>query len=262
VLEISSAMDIGEQPASCRGRVFAFTNADCVRLYKNGRHIRDYTHADSPYPHLPFPPIEIDDLIGSQIEEDEDFTPTQARYVKDLLNYSTRFGTAHMPPEILAKAAVLMTRYGMTFEQAYALSGKYNSNWGGAAAEYRFDAVRDGRVVRSVTKTTVDRPVLRVQASHTALTEGATYDVSLVRIAMTDGRGGVLPFWQGPVLLETDGPIALIGPKYATMRGGLGGTFVKTTGTGGRASLTLSAEGAESVTVEFTVTTADEGGRE
>ena len=35
-------MDIGEHPAGYRGRIYAFTNCDSVRFYKNGKFIKDF----------------------------------------------------------------------------------------------------------------------------------------------------------------------------------------------------------------------------
>ena len=253
LLEISSAFDIGEQAASNRGRVFAFTNADEVRMYKNGVFIRAYTHADSPYKHLKNPPIELDDFIGDQIARGERFAPTQAQYVKDLLNYAARFGMNHLPPEIMAKAGVLMARWHMSFDDAYRLYGKYVNNWGDASSVFRFEAVKNGVVVAETVKAPATERRLRADVSHTELVEGATYDMAAIRLALVDQNGGVLHFAQEPVTLRAEGDIEIVGPKTAMLRGGLGGTYVKTTGKTGRAALTLSVEGAEPVRIEFTV---------
>ena len=253
LLEVSSAFDIGEQPASNRGRVLAFTNADEVRMYKNGRFIRAYTHADSPYKNMPNPPIEIDDFIGDQIAEGEGFAPQQARLVTDILNYAARFGMNRLPPPVMAKAGLLMARYHMSFDDAYQLYGKYVSNWGAQAMEFRFEAYRNGELVDTLTRAAVTERRLRVTVSHTALTEGATYDVAAIRLAAVDQNGGVLHFAQEPVTLAAEGAIEIVGPKTAMLRGGLGGTYVKTTGKTGKAALTLALQGAEPVRIEFTI---------
>lgn len=252
-LEVSSSFDIGEQPASNRGRVLAFTNADEVRMYKDGRFIRAYTHADSPYKNMPNPPIEIDDFIGDQIAEGEDFAPQQARLVTDILNYAARFGMNRLPPQIMAKAGLLMARYHMSMDDAYQLYGKYVSNWGAQAMEFRFEAYRNGELVETVTRAAATERHLRVTVSHTVLVEGATYDVAAIRLAAVDQNGGVLHFAQEPVTLSAKGPIEIIGPKTAMLRGGLGGTYVRTTGKTGKATLTLSLDGAEPVKIEFTI---------
>ncbi len=253
VLEVSSTMDIGEHPASNRGRIFLFTNADEVRMYQNGKFIRSYTHKDSPYKHLRRGPIEVDDFIGDRIKEGENFAAPQAKFVKDMLNHSARFGMGKLPPDIMAKAGVLMARYKMTFDDAYQLYGKYIGNWGAAATVFKFEAVKNGKVVKTVECGPVLERKLQVKAGSTVLVDGDTYDMAMVRIQMTDQVGNVLPFEACAVELEADGPIEIVGPKTAMIRGGFGGTYVKTAGEAGEAKLTLSADGVEPVQIAFTI---------
>ncbi len=257
ILSVSSSMDIGEHPASNRGRIFVFTNADAVRFYKNGTFVAAFTHKYTPYKHMFRPPIEIDDLIGDALEAREGFAPVQARYTKDILNWSARFGYGSLPPKILLRAAWLMLRYGMRLSDATALYQKYIGDWGGKATEYRFEAVKDGKVVKTVVKAPMTELRLEARPSHTVLREGATYDVALIRIAMRDQNGNLLSFYGEPVRLETEGPVAVIGPKTVPLRGGLGGTYIKTTGETGPAALTLTAEGAPPVRIEFTIERED-----
>ena len=253
VLNVSSSMDIGEHPAGNRGRIFLFTNADEVRMYQNDKFIRAYTRKDSPFKHMRRPPMEITDYIGERVAEGEQFTPMQAKLVKDLLNHSARFGSAKMPPAIMAKAGVAMAKYGMSFDDAYQLYGKYIGNWGDAATVYRFEAVKDGRVVATVERGPAEGLRLRCDVTSTTLREGETYDAALVRLSMEDLRGNALPFYNDAVTFETEGPIAIIGPKTTVLRGGMGGTMVKTTGERGNAKLIIRAEGAEPAEIAFTV---------
>ena len=253
VLAVSSAMDIGEHPAAFRGRILAFTNADSVRLYRNGRLIREFMPSDSEFAHLPHPPVEIDDFLGDEIQEQESFTPTQAKYVKELINYAARFGYSDLPLHLRFKMLWLMLRYRMSFQNAYDLYNKYTNNWGDAATDFRFDGIRDGRVVSSVTKAPVQSIHLHAQVSSDRLTESDQYDVSLVRISMRDQNENVLPFCQEAVALQTEGPIRLIGPDRAILRGGMGGTFVRSIGLSGDAALTLTAPGASPLKLHFTI---------
>lgn len=253
VLEVSSSFDIGEQPASCRGRVLLFTNADEVRMYRSGELVHTYTPKDSAYKHLPHPPMEVDDFIGERIARGEGFSTRQAKLVTDILNHVARFGMNRLPPTILAKAGELMALYHMSLDDAYALYGKYVTNWGAQAMEFRFEAYKDGALVASLTRNAAAKRVLRAEASHTELVEGATYDVAAIRLAAVDQNGSVLHVAQEPVMLSAEGPIEIIGPKIAMLRGGLGGTYVKTTGQTGRAALTLTLSGAAPIRIEFTI---------
>ena len=253
VLEVSSSMDIGEHPTGNQDRVYAFTNAEKVRMYKNGCLIKEYEAVNPEYSALPHPPVEIDDFVGDALEKGENFTKPQAAMVKDLLNYGAVYGFRHMSPRILAEAAVLMQRYRMTFDDAYRLYGKYIGSWGGVATAYCFEAVCGGKVVKRVVKAPAERVFLEAMPDHTVLCEGRTYDVAAVRITAKDQNGNVLPFYQGAVRLQTEGPIRLIGPELAQLRGGLGGTYIRTTGEEGEAVLTMTGDQTESVKITFRV---------
>ena len=257
ILAVSSSMDIGEHPASNRGRIFVLTNADSVRFYKNGEFIAEFTHRNSPCRHMIRPPIEIDDLIGNALEQKEGFAPLQALYTKDILNHAARFGYGSLPPKLLFKAAWLMLRYGMRLSDATSLYQKYIGDWGGETVEYRFEAVKDGQVVKTVVKAPSTALRLEARPSHTLLREGASWDAALIRLAMRDRNGNVLPFYNDPVTLEAEGPIGIIGPRTTALRGGLGGTFVRTAGGTGPAALIVTAEGAPPVRIDFIVEKED-----
>jgi beta-galactosidase len=255
MLEISSDMAIGEHPASNLGKIYVLTNADSVRMYRNGLLLHEYTHKDSPFPHLRRGPILITDFIGPRLEQEESMPPKQAKLVKDILNYSAVNGFAKLPPRILAKAGVAMAKYHMTFQDAYDLYGKYIGNWGDVAVTFRFEAVKDGRVVKTVEKTPMRRMILDAKADHTDLREGATYDVAAIRVTARDQNGNRLPFCNEAVELTVEGPVALIGPCLLQLRGGCGGTYVKTTGGRGEGALTLRCGLAEPVRIPFHIET-------
>ena len=253
ILEISSSMDIGDHPATNRGRVYILTNADSVRFYKNDRFIHEYTHADSEFPHLAYPPIEITDYIGDQIAENEDFTEKQAQYVKDILNESSRFGMNNLSVEAKGKAAYLMMRYGMDHDAAYRLYGKYIGNWGDKSVMFRFEAYKDGKLVKELKVAPFEERVLSVEVDHTELVEDKTYDVAALRIRMTDQNGNGMPYFFGALNATVSGELELIAESPVILRAGMGGLYVRTTGKEGRGTLTLSAPGCESKTVDFTI---------
>ena len=55
------------------GNVYAFTNCDSVKLYKNDELVAEFFPDRSKYPHMPHPPILINDLIGSKMVSKEGF---------------------------------------------------------------------------------------------------------------------------------------------------------------------------------------------
>lgn len=251
ILKLSSSMDIGDHPATNRGRVYILTNADSVRFYKNDSFICEYTHADSDFPHLKYPPIEITDYIGEGIAQNEDFTEKQAQYVKDILNESSRFGMNNLSADAKRKAAYLAVRHGMDHDAAYRLYGKYIGNWGDKSVVFRFEAYKGGRLVKELRVSPFEKRVLSVEVDHTELIEDKTYDVAAVRIRMTDQNGNVLPYYFGAVTAQISGEIELIAENPVILRAGMGGLYVRSKGREGKATLTLSAAGCASVSIDF-----------
>lgn len=255
VLELGSRMEIGERAASLRGDVWVFTNADSVRMYKNGQFIREFRAKDSPFSHMKHPPILIDDFVGDRLAP-EGFAPKQEKLVKDILNYAARFGMSHFPAEIKAKAAAAMALYGMKFEDAYQLYGKYIGDWGTRSTGFRFEALRNGETVAELVCAPMTAPHLEVKPSHTLLTEGERYDVASVRLRVCGDHGETLPFWNGDLPVRLEGPAELIGPDRAPIRGGLGGVYLRTTGEAGEVRLRVALPreyGGGETTVKFKI---------
>lgn len=237
---VSSSMDIGEHPAGDIGRVYVFTNADCVRLFKDGVFVREFAPSREEYPALPHPPVIIDDFIGELLITQEGFDEKTAAAVKECLLAVAKLGPSSLPPKILAKFARLMLLKGFKFSDGVELYGKYIGNWGGEATKWRFDAVKGGKLICSVTRSPGQRVHLEVSTSKTQLCEGDTYDAAAVRIRAVDEHGNLAPYWQEPVILKCSGPIMLIGPEIISLKGGSGGCYVKTCGSSGSAELCVN----------------------
>lgn len=253
VLEITSSMDIGEHPGCNRGNIYILSNADSVKMYKNDRFIKEYLPGMSPYKHLKHGPILIDDFIGDSLAQNERFRPKHAKEITDAMNLVARGSLNHIPKRLYLTALKLLLIYHIDFAEVTRLYTKYIGDWGGTATIYRFDAIKDGKVVKSVTKEPVREIRLEAEADHTILTEQHSYDVALVRIHAVDDHGNVLPFYQEPVRLIAEGDISIIGPDTIALQGGMGGTYVKSTGRSGRGALLLQSQTAGEIRIPFQI---------
>lgn len=253
VLEITSSMDIGEHPGCNRGNIYILSNADSVKMYKNDRFIKEYLPEMSPYKHLKHGPILIDDFIGDSFAQNERFRPKHAKEITDAMNLVARGSLNHIPKRLYLTALKLLLIYHIDFAEVTRLYTKYIGDWGGTATIYRFDAIKDGKVVKSVTKEPVREIRLEAEADHTILTEQHSYDVALVRIRAVDDHGNVLPFYQEPVRLIAEGDISIIGPDTIALQGGMGGTYVKSTGRSGRGALLLQSQTAGEIRIPFQI---------
>lgn len=253
VLEITSSMDIGEHPGCNRGNIYILSNADSVKMYKNDRFIKEYLPGMSPYKHLKHGPILIDDFIGDSFAQNERFRPKHAKEITDAMNLVARGSLNHIPKRLYLTALKLLLIYHIDFAEVTRLYTKYIGDWGGTATVYRFDAIKDGKVIKSVTKEPVREIRLEAEADHTILTEQHSYDVALVRIRAVDDHGNVLPFYQEPVHLVTEGDISIIGPDTIALQGGMGGTYVKSLGRSGQGALLLQSLTAGEVRIPFQI---------
>ena len=252
VLEISSAMDIGEHPACLMKDVYAVTNADSVKLYKNDTFVREFKASETPFSHMPHGPILIDDFIGAQMEEGEGFSKSKSEDIKKILMSACKTGMSNLTFKTKLLAAKCILFRGMKLQDAVDLYNKYVGNWGGTATTYKFEAIKNDKVVRTVEKRPMQKAHMKVLCSHLDLTEDTTYDVASVRIRAVSEDDNLLSFCSEPLQLETEGPITVIGPSIVSLQGGLGGTYVKTTGKTGEARLIIKSKllGEERITFQ------------
>lgn len=253
VLEVGSPMDIGDYAAGDTGKVYVFTNADEVALYKNDRYVTSFR--PSGWSGLTHGPVLADDTIGCLLNTQEGFTGAKEKLLHDCLVSAGKHGLANMPLGDKLKMLRCMAMYKLTFADGVKLYGKYVGNWGGEATRWRFDGIRDGRTVASCTRAPGKHLHIEARVSSTALTERASYDMAAVRIRLLDEYGNTASYAQLPVELETGGVIGIAGPHTVTAEGGMCGTYVRSLGRAGSGTLTLRVQELESVKIEFTVRT-------
>lgn len=251
VLAVGSSMDIGDYPGGQVGDIFVFTNADSVSLYKNGVFVTKLKQGK--WKGLPHGPMVADDTIGCLLETQEGFDKPKAELLRNCLLAIRKRGLANLTPADVAKMGFAMVKYGVKYEDAVALYGKYVGNWGGESTIWRFDAEKNGMVVRSVTCGPSARLRLEALPSHRELREGNTYDMAAVRIRIVDEFGNVVPYGQLPVIFSVEGQAELVGPKVVTAEGGMCGTYIRTIGKKGTARLTMVTPQTEAVVIEFQI---------
>lgn len=251
VLAVGSSMDIGDYPAGTIGDIQVFTNADYVNLYKNGNFVTKLSQAQ--WNGLPHGPMTLDDTVGCLLETQEGFDKKKADLLRTCLLTIQKKGLANMAPADIARMGYAMMRYGLKYEDAVALYGKYIGNWGSEATVWRLMAVKNGEVVATCTCSPSARLHLEVKPSHVRLREADTYDMAAVRIRLLDENGSPAPYAQLPVHLKAEGAAELVGPSVVTAEGGMTGTYIRTIGLSGQARLTISTDQTETETLIFQV---------
>ncbi len=229
VMEVSSSMDIGEHPGSCRGQTYVFTNCDYVKLYKNGVYKSTAYPNYKKFPHLPHPPIFADDFIGDALQREDGLNDQAVKALKPVLIAAAKSGFS-IPPQyfVLAGAGIVLGR--LKISNIVSLVEKYVGNWGDEQVEFKFEGYKDGELVKTVIKTASNTVALDVHADSTELVIGDTYDVSRVVVKAVDQNGNRLPYCSEAMVLEPDGAVDVIGPRAVSLIGGDVAFWVRTNG--------------------------------
>ena len=261
VLEISSNMEIGDVAGGQVGTVYMFTNCPTVRMYKNGVLINTFDMVEEygkskEFKNLPTPPVPLDDVIGDQLEKDEQykFSKRDAEKLKKALlavkKYGT-FGGIFRHPFTLIKCLI---KYKLSVDSITILFGKYVTSWGGKQVTYKFEGLNSkGEVVVTTEKGSVFQASLYAKADSEKLVEDETYDVTRIVFKAVSQCGNVLPYDNTAITIKTTGPIEVIGEKNVALIGGQRGVWIKTTGKSGKATVTFSAGKLGEKTLEFEV---------
>ncbi len=253
VLELSSTMDIGEYPAGSLNDVWIFTNADLVKLYVNGIFIRDYTKADSPFPYLAHGPIYMIDTIGNRLVDEDKIPAKYSEDVKLILRSVRRYGQDNLPFRIKKLAVKLVLLRVINLKKITDLYFKYIASWGGSRPVYKLEAYKNGKIVKTITKTAGNEFHIEAKYSRSELFEAESYDAVEVRLRYTDENQNVMPYFCEAVNLRTEGPIEILGPNTVSFKGGYAGVFVRTTGHSGKAALLVTDWLGNETKIPFTV---------
>ncbi len=256
VLNLTSSMNIGEYPGGALGEVYAITNADSIKLYVNDIFIKEYSAKDSPYRNLKHGPILIDDYIGNRLVDEDGIKPKYLQPMKDMLYALQKYGVDKLPFRYIMKGAGLYLKRVTDVMKLRNLYAKYIGNWGGQSVCYRFESYRDGKLVKTVTRTAAKKATVLCTTSRTTLVEEGSYDVTAVHFTAVDENSNLLPYCQEAVKLSAEGAIEIIGPEVVSLKGGQWGTYIKSTGTAGKGKLTVTDWKGESSVIEFNVEVA------
>ncbi len=251
VLEVGTSMDIGDYPAGQIPSFYCFTNGDSIKLYKNDKFVKEFKN--TPFTSLNHGPILIDDTIGNLLEEIEGFDSNKANEIRICLNAAAKYGMANLPLKYKLKFAKVMLKYHMSFNDGYILYSKYVGNWGGEATKWKFEAIKDGKVIKSVIKTPGTSLHLEAIPSSYKLIDNETYDTISIRIRILDENNNLASYSQLPINISVSDSLEIIGPSIVTLEGGMAGTYIKSIGKYGDGTVSISSPYLDTVTIQIKI---------
>jgi beta-galactosidase len=241
VMHVASPLCIGEFEGSMLNDIYVFTNCDYVKLYKNGDYISKFYPRKDLYPHVKHPPIIIDDFLGDAIKENERFSSRDAQLIKKMLiKVSKSNGNLGLIDTL--KMGWIFLKYKMNMLDAEDLYTKYFGGWGGKATNYVFEGYIGEQCVVNNNRSQIFNPILKVEVDNNILVEEATYDTTRIVLRLLDDNGNDIIYANDAVMIETKGPIEVIGPKIISLVGGSVGFWIKSVGRAGEGQVIIKSE--------------------
>lgn len=252
VMEVISSMDMGEHAGSVPGKLYVFTNLDFVRFYKNDSLIGDFYPDIKNFPHLPHAPVLIDDLVGPYLQENENLKKSHAHIVKEVLNYTALTGA---PLRIRHKLKMLwvILRTNLRPSDGYRLYSTYIGNWGTKKTSYRFEGYKDGELIKTVIKSAVNKPELKIYADRYSLVEDKTCDAVRMVVQMVCENENPLPYAHEIIKIKCEGPVTLMGDETIPLIGGAAAFYIKTKGESGKGVVRVSTGRFGEKSIDFEV---------
>jgi len=250
-IHVASNLAIGEREAGEIKEVYLLTNVDYIKFYINDEFIGEY-FPTTRYPHLPHPPIIVDDFIGNLIHTHEPFNDKDATVVKNILLYIMRHGQKLKLRQKLQMGLIFM-KYKMEFSDGVKLYEKYVGKWGLEAITYRFEGYVDDVLVTTKTVGTTHENDLIVAVDDSVLEESTTYETTRITVYHKDEYDNTLLYSNETIQVDIKGPLKIIGPSTLSLIGGSIGIYVRTIGKKGTATVTISSNNYKPKTITIQV---------
>ncbi len=240
VLDISSSMMPGEHRFGVIGNVYAFTNCDSVKLYKNNELIAEFFPDRSKFPHLPHPPILINDLIGSKMVTKEGFDRKTEQDVRRAISDLSDDNAQPAAKEgfmslFSSKSSRISEEEVVRLYREYAVTRSVKT-------EFRFEGIINGQVAATVIKAPVTKTKFKVNVSSSKLIHGETYDAARIEIVAVDSNDNRIHYFNDCLNVTCDGALEVVGPSVIPLIGGGASFYLRTKGGRKQANVKIATQ--------------------
>jgi beta-galactosidase len=232
VMEPASLFALGERSEAKSLPVYVFTNCDFVRVYRNGEDIGDYRRRRGELKGLAYPPVVIDEMVGSRLDG-YGFSAAEVRSLKRLLARIHETGTASLSVLQWLRLGWIFLRRGISFAEGERIMHQASTGWGDGEQTYRLEGWIGGEcaVAREYGSSVPVRLTAAADDGEIrAVTPEGTWDTTRIVFRLEDQFGNVMPFVNEHLEIDVRGPAQLIGPARTALVGGVLAAWIRTTG--------------------------------
>lgn len=241
VMELSSSLNNGDYLGGFVDRIYAFTNCDFIKLYRNNEYVKTFYPCKKKFKNLKHPPIIIDDFIGQLLEKHDNIKKHDSKRVKQIL-YKIARNKGIISTINKLEIWLLLNKYHLTYTQATSLYHKYLGGWRMKDLVFRFDGYKNGEKVKTIIRDNNRSYNLTLDINKKVLRPSSTYDVAKVVVKKVNQNDEVMLYSFDRLDVETSGPIEIIGPSNINLIGGEIAFWIKTTGEKGVGTITISSK--------------------
>ena len=257
MLDISSPMMAGEHRFGIIGRVVAFTNCDSVKVYKNDELIAEFFPDRTNFPHMPHPPVMIDDLIGGKMAAKEGFDEKKMRDVRRAISeLSDDASVVGSSPSAGVKEGLLSIfgskKEKITEEEVVRLYEAYGVTRS-VRTTFRFEGLIDGQVAVTVIKEPVSKTKFKVNVSTSKLIHGDTYDTARIEVVAVDSHDNRIRHFTDCLTVTCDGALEVMGATVLPFVGGAAVFYVRTKGGRKQSSVKVETQTMGEFSIPLTV---------
>ncbi|MFA6616903.1 MAG: glycoside hydrolase family 2 TIM barrel-domain containing protein [Bacilli bacterium] len=219
ILEVLSAMDIGDYPANALGETYVLTNCDYVELYKNDDLVGRFYPNHKRYPALKHPPVVITNYVSQSLLQDPRFSTRDAKKIHSILGYASMYGPNRLKLAHRLQVLRLMMRYKLKNTDIFALWGKYVSGWGSGKVIYKFKGFQNQQLI--IEKQLGPKNIITLKAAVLDILDSAEKrEYITIHICLVDDYGNPAIYSSSPLSFAVSNGLQIAGPSSASLHAG------------------------------------------
>lgn len=251
VFFVASNLDVGQENATHVLPPFVFTDADYVEVYHGESFVGRFYPDREAFPHLPHPPVVISDLFGKSLMG-LGFSEKESIFLGGpLMKIASGSGELSVK-EKLSVYRIIKKRYPDLNEGYKALTDLL-IGMGEKERPYYFKGFKNKALFAEKKISRSRKWDYEVSCSKSSLHNGESYDALRVSIRKIDENGTLMSQGNDCLLLETEGPIDIMGPRQVCLVGGGISIYVRSLPTDRKRQAILKAY-AEGREIRFDIT--------
>ena len=218
VFYVATSLDVGQEEATHVVPPVVFTDADYVEVYHGDSFVGRFYPDRESFPHLPHPPIVISDLFGKSLMS-LGFSEKESILLGAPLMKIASGSSVVSTKEKLQIFRILKKHYP-TIGEAYKDLTDLIMGMGDKERPYIFKGYKNKTLFAEKRLSKSRSWNYEVTCSKHALHNEDCYDALRICVRKVDQNGTLMSQGNDCLLLETEGPIEIMGPKVVSLVGG------------------------------------------